>query len=373
MTGSRQPVDDWTDDQLSDLVRDAFASREALAEQAIHVSQAESSLHRRRWAVPLVAAGVSLATLAGAFLIGHLPQPRRSDPISTGSPSVTTSPSPDGLRTTADNRADALRLLDRTEASFRDRLAHAPGSPHSASVREMPTALSEPTMGIAGAVTSRSRVRFWLTRSSAHDLARWLVAHPPVGFAADGADEIGDPEAGIGESGGAQGHSYYVDFEQTTTDPTAPAAASALVQTATTPDGSGVRVTITGIWRPARPETSYLHDKVTRVDATRVDSQGQRSTITVSDPGTIAGLVEAYNALPGWPPSYHSCPLRIAPTYRLVFHQVDRIVVVGQPGYCDPVWKVRQQTSPESGLQRLGPILDDRVGDLTSLTSALFD
>ena len=63
---------------------------------------------------------------------------------------------------------------------------------------------------------------------------------------------------------------------------------------------------------------------------------------SVTDASTINRIVSAYNQLPGWPESFHSCPFMGTPERLVaVFHTADHDLSLRWAEGCYGIWEVK--------------------------------
>jgi hypothetical protein len=340
-----------TDDELADLLRDSFAAHEERADPDRAVAIAATEAARPGRGRVLVAAAAAVALVAGgtAYAVS-----RGSGPCApvAGPRTPTSTPTGDhgpSLRTNAENHALAVAMAGRVAAS----LPAYPGA-REATVGEVPP------LKVLNVVSSPERYtvtrsRFWTVPGTPRTVAGWYASHPPAGFVSDGG-----PTGVGGESRPDGGWIDDVFLDQTPPRRYAPAGASILVQTTRLSDGSvGIRATVDAVWRPARPAASYVSDVRAVTVRTTVTTYGTQTprvrhhTVRISSPDAVGALVTAYNALPGWPPFFHSCPMQqLQRTYRIVFHTASGDVSVSGPMSCYDVLTVRRDG------RRVGPYLD---------------
>jgi hypothetical protein len=347
------------DDELGTLLRETFADHEHLADpdRAVALATEPAPRPHRGRALLAAAAAVALLAVGTSYVVSRGSDAGRPSADPTRSPSATGQPPLPVLQTDAGNRAAAVSLADRTAAE----LAVYPGATEASAGEVAP--LADRTMVSSPTRHTVSRSRFWTVPGTPHTVATWYARHPQPGFVSDGG-----PNGVGGESRPDGGWIDDVFLDQHPPMGAAPAGASVTVQTTRLADGTvGIRATVDAVWRPARPAMSYVSDvrSVTvRTTVTRYAGTRQRTvhrTTSVTSPTTVEALVTAYNALPGWPPFFHSCPAQLTQhTYRVTFHTATGDVSAAGPLSCYDTLTVRRDG------RRLGPYLD-LASDLTRL------
>lgn len=343
-----------TDDQLGVLLRDAFADHEHLADadRAVALAAAPPARQHRGRLVLGAAAAVAVVAAGTSYVVTRGSDPSRPTAVPPTSTAPTAPAAPIGpvvLQSDAENRAKAVSLADHTAAD----VPVYPGA-REVSAQDVPP-LADRTSVSSPAPYTVTRSRFWTVPGTPRTVAGWYARHPQDGFVSDGG-----PTGVGGESRPDGGWIDDVYFDQHPPVRAAPAGASVMVQTTRLADGSvGIRATVDAVWRPARPVASYVSDvrSVTvRTTVTTYGAHGQRTrhhTTTVTSPDQVAALATAYNALPGWPPFFHSCPAQLSQrSYRFVFHTATGDVSASGPLSCFGVLTVRRDG------HRVGPYLD---------------
>ena len=335
-----------TDERMEQLLRDTFRAHEHLADEPVgHVAVP----HRRRRVVSAVAAAaavVAAGTVGGGIWLGHrdgslgIIQLPHDIPLQP-EPSVG-----HVVRTDADNRAGTLRLVERAMSSGGRAIRALPGGVEPATAKEVP-GLAQQNVSLGGGGNQVLRSAFFLADDAdTKALAGYVAAHPPASFTTDGY-EPGEPNAGVGGSSNLDGTwSDEVIWDGPDLGLDAPGGVSLLVQLTPTAGRTGIRLTAFGTWWPARPAASYLDEEVTSIEVTYrrggMHPAARSHTVTVRRADRIQALVSAYNRLPGWPESFHSCPYMGTPD-RLVatFHTADHTVSLRWAEGCYGIWEAR--------------------------------
>lgn len=350
-----------TDDELGSLLTETFTAYEHLAEPDRAAELAAAPGRPRRTGRVLLAAAAAVAAVAGGTAYVVTQGGDGSGPVA--GPSTPTSAAGDHqpplppLQTDAANEAAAVAEADRVAAA----LTTYPG------VRESDQAgvpalddhhLS--TVHPHGHTVVRSR--FWtVSGTSASAVAHWYAAHAPAGFESGGGNAVG------GQGDGST-WIYEVDYSQPGRNQLTGSGTSVEVQTTTMPTGVGVRETVSTVWLPARPLTSYVQD-VSSIDVRTTHSHYGRNestthrSFTVSTPAAVLNAARAFNALPGLTPIVMSCPMmRDQFTDRIVFHTASgEVTAVSRSGACGFGLAVRRD----------GQRVDPQLGDYDRLLSAL--
>jgi hypothetical protein len=309
----------------------------------------------QRYAALTAAALVVVAAAGTSYAVSRGADPTL--PSSRPAPSLPTATHP-ALQSDAENRALAVSLAEQVAS----RLTVYPGA-HEVPARDVPPLRSR-TVTTSPSDHTVTRSRFWTVPGTPRGVAEWYARHPPRGFVSDGGP---DGVGGESRPDGAWIDDVFLD--QHPAMATAPAGAAVTVQTTLLSDGSvGVRATVDGVWRPARPAGSFVSDvrRVTvRTTVTTYAGQRQRvrhHTSTITSPDAVSALVTAYNRLPGWPPFFHSCPMRLAQRrYVIVFHTASGDVSASGPMACFDILTVRRDG------RQIGPYLDLASGVLALL------
>ncbi|HEX3221510.1 MAG TPA: hypothetical protein VHR35_03000 [Nocardioides sp.] len=327
-----------TDDELADLLRDAFIAHEDLADPDRAVAIASSGAPRSgRGRVLLgAAAAVALVAVGTAYVVsgGSDTSPPGAG---SGSPTASTTgdhhPSLPPLQTDAANQGAAVRAADQAASE----LPVFPGAQETdaAGVPE----LDDRTLSAAhpaGHTVVRSR--FWtVTGTTPSAVAHWYAAHPSSGFSSGGRNAVGRT--------GGNTSSRWIDevyYTQPGTNQLTGSGTSVEVETTTTSAGVGIRATVSSVWLPARPVTSFVQD-VSSIDVRSTHlhlGRHVRTThrsFTVADPDQVLRAATAFNDLPGMTPLVMSCPPRQEVyTDRIVFHTVTGDVVATIGAGCFP-------------------------------------
>jgi hypothetical protein len=311
------------------------------------------SRRRRRGLLVAAATATVVGIIAvGTSYAGHGPQAEGPQSGSTG----------DGHRPPLPprendwvNRAAAAAAAATTLAA----IGSYPGAVASDPLRE----LSDDTLSTV-MPTGHTEVRsaFWVVSGvGPRTVARWYAAHPPSGFPSGGPDAVGgqgDGRTWISEVYDEQGGSEL-----------GARGTSAEVQTTKIPAGVGIRVTVSSVWAPARPLTSYVQD-VTSIDVRSVHERYGRDRVersvrsfTVTDPARVLHAAVVFNSLSGMTPMALSCPMALDVWIdRIVLHTATGdVTVVSNSGSCGYGMTVHRDA------RRVMPLL----GGADSLVAAL--
>lgn len=303
-----------SDDELRDLLVATFDAHEHLAdpERAVAIATAPLPPRHRGRVLLAVAAAVALVAGGTSYAVSRGLGSSSSPPTMSAGDHQPPLPH---LQTDAGNRAAAVAAADRVAAA----LPAYPGAQatDSAGVPE----LGDDTLSAvhpAGHTIVRSR--YWTVgnvRSRA--VAQWYAAHPMEGFRTEGGPN------GVGGSSSGSGWIDEVYWDGTSSNPSL-SGTWVEVETTNISAGVGIRLTVSSVWRPARPLASFVQD-VSSIDVRSVHRQygrvshTTRRSFTVSAPGEVLRAAIAFNALPGMTPSVHSCPMQMdVYTDRIVFH-----------------------------------------------------
>lgn len=251
----------------------------------------------------VVAVGTSYAGRGGASSAGGPGGP-------AGRPGGHRPPLPP-LETDAGNRAAAAATAVST-------LAAIPVHPGAVSSDPLP-ALGDDTLSTVTAVGhTEVRSAFCVVpEGGPRAVAQWYGAHPPAGFSSGGG------------AVGSQGDGRTVVFEVYDDQPGAGLGApgtSVEVQTTAVHGGVGVRVTVSSVWAPARPRTSYVQD-VRSIDVRSAherygqDTGASVRSFTITEPARVLHAAVAFNGLSGTTALALPCPMALESwTDRIVFH-----------------------------------------------------
>jgi len=341
-----------TDEDLGDLLTEAFAAHEHLADPdlAVAIASAPGRPRHRGRVLLAAAAAVALVAVGTSYVVTRgSEQALLSDPDHPGPTTVGDHEPPlPPLETDAENRAAAVREADRVAAV----LAAYPGA-HETDAAGVPE-LDDTTLSSVhpqGHTVVRSR--FWtVSGATASGVAHWYAAHPPAGFRSGGRNAVGG-------QGDGRTWIYGVDDTQPGVDQLTGSGTSVELQTTKTPAGVGVRATVSTVWLPARPVASFVQD-VSSIDVrsthARYGRQVRRThrSFTVSAAADMLRAAVAFNDLPGMTPIPLPCPMmRDLYTDRIVFHTATGDVsAVGTSSACGSGMVVRRDghlVSPQLG------------------------
>lgn len=302
-----------TDEEIGDLLRDTFADHEHLADpdRAVTLAGAAPPPSHRGRALLAAAAAVALVAGGTSYALTRATGPAGPSAGATPSPATTGQPPLPELQTDAENRAAAVAEAERTL----EQVPVHPGAKPSGPIPRLSYIYS-----VSGPASHTvTRTAWWtLPGATPQDVVRWYLHHSMHGYVSDGpgsASGTGDPT---------------VQFTTYTARDlggrVSPSRLDVIVESTTTPSGTGVRVSVQALWPPARPATSYVQD------VSSIDVRSSRRVIgthpsftqhsyTVSDPARVLRAVTAYNSLLGMTPEIHSCPLQMDTfTDRITFH-----------------------------------------------------
>jgi hypothetical protein len=196
------------------------------------------------------------------------------------------------------------------------------------------------------------RSAFWVVSGvGPQAIARWYAAHPPAGFSSGGADAVG----GQGDGRTWVSEVYYEQGD----NELGARGTSAEVQTTKVPAGVGIRATVSSVWAPARPLTSYVQD-VRSIDVRSVHERYGRDSVersvrsfTVTDPARVHHAAVVFNSLSGMTQMPLPCPMPLDEWIdRLVLHTATGDVsVVSNSSSCGSGMTVRRDGRP------VGPLL----------------
>lgn len=352
-----------TDDALGELLGETFTAHEHLADLDRAVELAASpgpSRHPGRVllgaaaAVVLVAGGTSyVVSQEGGAGRGPVAGPSTTPTSTTGGHQPPLPP----LQTDAANQAAAVAEADRVATA----LAVYPGGRESDQAG-VPQLDDHHLSSVHPAGHTVVRSRFWTVSGvTASAVAHWYAAHPPVGFVSGGRGSVGG-------QGDGSSWIYEVSFDEPGFNQLTGAGTAVELQTTTTPAGVGVRATVSTVWLPARPATSFVQD-VSSIDVRsthhrygRHESTTHRS-FTVSATAAVLNAARMFNDLPGLTPLVISCPM-MQDQYvdRIAFHTATgEVTAVSRTSACGFGMIVRRNG------QRVEPELGGYDGLLTAL------
>ena len=304
-------------------------------------------------AVALVVVGTSYVVTRGA----SGPEPTTGS--SSAGPSTGQPPLP-ALQTDAANRAAAVHAAEQVVAQ----LPTYPGADQTdrSGVLEL-RGFGLTTLHPPGHTIVRSS---WWTVSGASSttVAHWYAAHPPSGFHTEGGPN------GVGGMGDGTTWVDEVYWDQDRAEGRPAVGTSVEVQSTTTETGAGIRITVSSVWSPARPLSSYVQD-VSTIDVqsthehvgTDGGEQTRHTSYTISDPARVLRAATAYDDLPGMTPVFHSCPMqRDSYTDRVTFHTATGDVVATDR---------TQSCGAGMTVHRDGHLVDPQLDDLSRLLSVL--
>jgi hypothetical protein len=333
-----------TDEQLETLLRETFASREALADPDV-AQEVARSVHApaRRWPTyAAVAAAVLVVALLGTVLVGNR----------TTEPSVTRPqpPPPASTATYQENRATALAEAERLV-----RLVPLPSSAVEADRALWPGE----GFGIGPSDPELRQTVVWTVPQEAEAVGQHLRDHTIDGATAVGgatSQSIGGPIV------------RELDYTVPSRTPEATTDTTVSVQWVQDGDRTLVRADTFLAARAVRTASTYVAGDVTAVDIDRVvprppDNQ-RLAPVHLTAPGDSADITRLVNALNGLPasikPAFNaSCPYpgKSPPFVTLTFHTTEETVVAHLETAC---WG-QVQVSRDGAQVR--PTLDP--GDLT--------
>jgi hypothetical protein len=362
-----------TDDDVTDLLKHAFAAHEHLAAPDRAIAVAGSAGRPRHRVRVLLAAAAAVALVAGGTTYALSMRPDGAGPEAPTHHRVTPTLAPTrpqlSTYTDAENRAYTRGLVRRLVTRL---LAAAPPGARHVTATEVPPLRRLTTYsGSFGGPHAVNASLYWLVPGSAKTVARWYVAHPLRGYRADGAGPGEGPDGGIGGSSLANGGwSYDVDFY---VPDGASVQGSAGIQIQATQLGAqtGVRATLFGEWYPARPLSSLVYVReVTSIDVRvvhrRIAPAGSttRRSFILTNPARLRRAAIAYNALPGTTPHlYFGCPMmRTSDAYQVVFHtETGEVSLSWDTRSCGYGIAVRRDG------QRVGPLIAESPTFLAAL------
>lgn len=294
--------------------------------------------HRRGVLLAASAAAAVAVVAAGTSYAGHGREARGAP---SGEPTGGVHlPALPLLQTDAGNRAAAAAAAEAVLAT----VDGYPGATDSDPIRE----LGDDTLSTATpAGHTEVRSGFWtVSEAGPEAVARWYAAHPPDGFSSGGADAVG------GEGDGTTWISEVYD-DQPGTELGGPGT-SVEVETTRVAAGVGVRVTVSSVWAPARPRTSYVQDVRSIAVRSVHERYGQdtvapsRRSFTVTDPARVLRAAEVFDRLSGMTPVSVPCPMSLDVWVdRIVFHSATGDVsLVSTTSACGSGIVVRRDGQP---------------------------
>lgn len=214
------------------------------------------------------------------------------------------------LQTDAGNRAAAVAAAVST-------LAAMPVHPGAFSSDPLPALGDDSLSTVTPAGHTEVRSGYWTVPGSRpRAVAEWYAAHRPAGF---------PPGGGVGSQSDGRTVVFEVYDDPPGTGLGSPGT-SVEVQTTAVGDGAGVRVTVSSVWAPARPRTSYVQD-VRSIDVRSVHARYAQDTkptvrsFTVTDPAQMLQAAVVLNGLSGMTAVPIPCPMALESWVdRIVFH-----------------------------------------------------